>query len=288
MAALRASIFVAILYAPVQTAGTGDSAGLASQLAESAASLSQDPAQPKPDPNSKFLFYDILEHEQFNKQRKGMMYAYTVARALGRNLVLHRLRVRKYAKAGGSGQRGPPQYTHIFYPWRKFFNMSAMQGDVQVHEFDQLLHTLGTFNRNGKFDFEMDHVFYMNKLLEGDRSSPRMVDSACPTGSKFGTSPFEWSRDPKGHWSGQMFDFPGIRADSVRCVDIHGSLRTALAPFASARSIVLLNAHFQLGYMYREGARSVDRHYWAIREHLVFKQSLWSQARRCDWRFGSG
>ena len=35
----------------------------------------------------KFLFYDILEHEQFNKQRKGMMYAYNLAQALDRTLV---------------------------------------------------------------------------------------------------------------------------------------------------------------------------------------------------------
>lgn len=45
-----------------------------------------------------------------------------------------------------------------------------------------------------------------------------------------------------------MYDLPGFRASVVRCVDIFGSITTALgaAPIKDARSVVLLNANFQL------------------------------------------
>ena len=88
-------------------------------------------ATPRPDP--RFLFYDILEHEQFNKQRKGFMYALTVARSLGRELVLHRLRVRKY---DGARSRAQGVYSHGFFSWRRFFNMSQLAtGEPSIHEF---------------------------------------------------------------------------------------------------------------------------------------------------------
>ena len=45
-----------------------------------------------------------------------------------------------------------------------------------------------------------------------------------------------------------MYDLPGFRASSVRCVDIFGSITTVLgaAPIKDAQSVVLLNANFQM------------------------------------------
>ena len=137
--------------------------GLKAQLRD-AAGQSEQATDVAPDPGAKYLFYDILEHEQLNKQRKGMMYAYTVAKSLGRRLVLHRLRVRKIQGRPTVG-RYQAHYTHEFYPWRKFFNMSHMQGDVPVHEFDQLLLNLSG-GENVGFEFYFENVFYLVKLLE--------------------------------------------------------------------------------------------------------------------------
>ena len=108
--------------------------GLAAQLASSV-QLSPQPgfSTPTPRPDARLLFYDILEHEQFNKQRKGFMYALTVARSLGRELVLHRLRVRKY---DGARSRAQGVYSHGFFSWRRFFNMSQLAtGEPPIHEF---------------------------------------------------------------------------------------------------------------------------------------------------------
>ena len=46
---------------------------------------------------------------------------------------LHRLRVRNIESRPAVG-RYQMHYSHEFYPWRKFFNMSRMQGDVLVHD----------------------------------------------------------------------------------------------------------------------------------------------------------
>lgn len=136
-----------------------DSAGLAFQLANAVGNV----RMPTINPDARYLFYDILEHEQLNKQRKGFMYALKIAQSLRRELVLHRLRVRKYGGGGSQQQGKAPSFTHTFFPWRKFFNMSRLtDGLPRVHEFDVLLHALG-----GGFAF--DHVLYMNSLLEGRR-----------------------------------------------------------------------------------------------------------------------
>ena len=84
----------------------GDVVDLQAPTLLSAGSAGGAPA-PALDPTARYLFYDIVEHEQLNKQRKGFMYAYTVARTLGRELVLHRLRVRKSRKV----QRSTPSTT---------------------------------------------------------------------------------------------------------------------------------------------------------------------------------
>ena len=302
--------------------------GLAAQLAASVGSA----APPPVDPEAKYLFYDILEHEQLNKQRKGFMYALTVARALGRDLVLHRLRVRKYEKPDKAQHsldhwKGrPPAFTHAFYPWRKFFNISLLSSGggggargggaaTKTHEFDVLMHShsaaaaaaaavagegagdidadeAGDHNHNDYSNhnsvFMFDEVLYINKLLEGRRDMAGIHDVDCPVQGTFGTSPYQWTNQAitqdadaadadaadaaTGGWVGQMYDFAGFRARSVRCVDIFGSLTHALSqsPYQSARSVVLLNAHFQMGYAYRENTRQIDRHYWPIRCYDCF------------------
>ena len=75
-----------------------------------------------------------------------------------------------------------------------------------------------------------------------------VVRSDCPPPGTFGKSPFQWTEQPESGWVGQMYDLPGFRASSVRCVDIFGSITTslALAPFKDAQTIVLLNANFQM------------------------------------------
>ena len=129
--------------------------------------------------------------------------------------------------------------------------------------------------------FAFDQVLFMNKLLEGRRDMLGVHDSPCPEPGRFGTSPFQWHQTDSG-WTGQLYEFAGIPAASVRCVDIHGSLVAALRepPFADARSVVLLNANFQMGYGYRENTRQLDRHYWPVRSRMVFKSSLWERAER--------
>ena len=156
-----------------KTPGDGSAAGLASRLASAVANV----PSPTLTPDTKYLFYDILEHEQLNKQRKGFMYALKIAQSLDRELVLHRFRVRKY-EAGAqqklSQGRSPP-FTHTFFPWRKYFNMSRLAAGIpRVHEFDVLMHALGaggseieSATDSGGFAF--DHVLYMNSLLEGRR-----------------------------------------------------------------------------------------------------------------------
>ena len=70
----------AMLSAAAAAADPAWQTAVASQLA------SLPPAAPyefPPGGKARFLLYDILEHEQFNKQRKGMMFAYTIAQALG-------------------------------------------------------------------------------------------------------------------------------------------------------------------------------------------------------------
>jgi hypothetical protein len=259
------------------TAASTDSpaSGVGTLLARAAKRAPQ--GAPAVDPNAKYLFYDIIEHEQFNKQRKGMMYAYNLAKSLGRQLVLHRFRVRKYSKKQPQNNPHRPAYTYEYYPWRSFFDMRAIQGDVVVHEFDQLLHKLDGAGDGGDFKFAFEQVFFMNKLLEGDREV-RIDDTPCKAG-------FQWAKqsaDSRGRqWVGSLYDIAGLPAKSVRCVDIHGQLIRALQPVASAQSIVLLNAHFQLGYRYAKDDRKNRHFYWVVREHLLFKQSLWTAARRC-------
>ena len=283
----------AALMALTTGAAAAGGSGVHAQLQQMAAASPQPDSAPPGvhDPSARYLFYDILEHEQLNKQRKGMMYAYTVAQSLGRQLVLHRLRVRKIE---GQPQGSRPVYTHEFYPWRQFFNMSYMQGGVPVHEADQLLHALvsGAPGSDGaEFGFAFDTVLYANKLLEGvDRQNPRMEDSACPSPGQSGTSPFQWSKydNSDAPWVGQLYDIAGLRARTVRCVDIFGSLLNALKPYESQTSIVLLNVHFQLGFAYGENSRNTNRLYWGVRDHLVFKRSLWSRAQRfVDDTFGA-
>jgi hypothetical protein len=301
----------------------GGGSGAMAQLADAVVSTSpqRDSGGPKPDPGAKYLFYDILEGEQFNKQRKGFMYAYSIARSLGRRLVLHRLRVRKPSRPGVGRKLIYTQqyYTHEFYPFRKFFNMSHMRGDVPVHEFDELLHSLHAMDTSGsskqdlaaatgaelseiQLAFSFDVVLYMSKLLEGvDMDKPHIDDVPCPAvgaDGAFGSSPFQWSKQPPppaavgggvgaaaaaaaAPWVGQLYDISGLRAHTLRCVEIYGSLVQALRPYSSKRSIVLLNAHFQMGYGYHESrTRYKDRHYWGVREHLVFRDSLVAQARK--------
>ena len=160
--------------------GDTGSAGLAAQLA-SAVGDSPNAPTPALRPEARYLFYDILEHEQLNKQRKGFMYALKIAQSLGRELVLHRLRVRKYDPAAQhklshwrTGQGRPP-FTHVFFPWRKYFNISRLTAGLPpVHEFDVLMHALGAGgggiqSGSSSGDFEFDHVLYMNSLLEGRR-----------------------------------------------------------------------------------------------------------------------
>ena len=162
-------VVVALLLLRHGSAATNGGGGLTASLADAVAEA----AMPAPmlQPEARYLFYDILEHEQLNKQRKGFMYALKVAHGLGRELVLHRLRVRKY-EAGAQQklshwQGRPPQFTHTFYPWRKFFNMSLLsEGIPRAHEFDVLMFELGAGEQDG---FTFDHVLYMNKLLEGRR-----------------------------------------------------------------------------------------------------------------------
>ncbi len=158
---------------PPDAHGDAASAGLAAQLASAVGAGG--PNVPTLSPDARYLFYDILEHEQLNKQRKGFMYALKIAQSLGRELVLHRLRVRKYdtgAQQKMSHWKGrPPPFTHIFLPWRKYFNMSRLaEGLPPVHEFDVLMHALGAGGAGASSgDFVFEHVLYMNSLLEGRR-----------------------------------------------------------------------------------------------------------------------
>ena len=158
---------------PPRTRDDGSAAGLASQLASAVSNV----PSPTLSPGARYLFYDILEHEQLNKQRKGFMYALKVAQSLDRELVLHRFRVRKYEKGAQQklSQGRSPLFTHTFFPWRKYFNMSRLAAGLpRVHEFDVLMHALGAGGGGnesaiGSGVFSFDHVLYMNSLLEGRR-----------------------------------------------------------------------------------------------------------------------
>eukprot|EP01052_Picozoa_sp_SAG31_P036653 SAG31_NODE_4609_length_3098_cov_2.056019_2_plen_110_part_00 len=92
------------------------------------------------------------------------MYAYTLAHATGRTLVLHRLRVRAAAKPGSRGQ------AYKFYPWRKFFDMRRLNsGPVKVLDFDEWAAASLRQQDDRARSFSIDVVLHMVELLEGKR-----------------------------------------------------------------------------------------------------------------------
>ena len=106
-----------------------------------AAALSSSPAVPE-----QFLLYDVIFHEQVNKQRRALMFYLDLAMITKRTLVLPRTRLLRRVSARSFS----PDAEYV--PWGELYNVSALAKLHPIIELEQYLELHGPVALHVKLD----------------------------------------------------------------------------------------------------------------------------------------
>jgi hypothetical protein len=94
-----------------------------------------------------FLLYDVIFHEQVNKQRRALMFFLDLAMSLKRTLVLPRTRLLRRV---GRGSQFAPDAEYV--AWGELFNVSALSKLHPVMELEQFVELHGSISLHIKID----------------------------------------------------------------------------------------------------------------------------------------
>jgi len=98
-------------------------------------------------PAERFLLFDVIFHEQVNKQRRALMFYLDRAMRLKRTLVLPRMRLLR--REGGTHRFAPDAE---YVDWGELFNVSRLSVLHPVIELDQYLELHGPLSLHVKID----------------------------------------------------------------------------------------------------------------------------------------
>ena len=97
--------------------------------------------------HERFLLYDVVFHEQVNKQRRALMFYLDLAMKLKRTLVLPRTRL---VRRIGRGSQFAPEAEYV--SWGELFNVSALSKLHPVVELEQFVELHGPVSLQVKID----------------------------------------------------------------------------------------------------------------------------------------
>jgi peptide-O-fucosyltransferase len=94
-------------------------------------------------PATRYLLFDVVPHEQLNKQRRALMFYLDLALRLDRTLVLPRARLLRHSPTAGASSSDAYEYAR----WGELFNVSALSKLHPVVELEDFLAEHGVVQR---------------------------------------------------------------------------------------------------------------------------------------------